>query len=214
MRQLEDVLARVENLSLDVITDAIRSIGFECTRCGDCCIGLDGDDHAATIFPGEIRTIRAVTGREFDEVARPMPFGLQDGAGETFEWALQTDGDGNCVFHTTEEDGSSACRIYGSRPLICRTYPFSVDLGFSDDRAVSIDRREGPVVAYECPGLGRPIDREHAGRLAATLQTRARREVEEAIAVRDGYEIGGRFDEQIVVYDSDGPKRPDGTRLS
>lgn len=214
MQHLEDVLDRVENLSQEVLTDAICSIGFECTRCGKCCVGVDSEDHTATIFPDEIRTIREATGREFPEIARPMPFGLEERTGETFEWALQINDDGDCIFHTTDEDGTSACRIYDSRPLICRTYPFSVDLGFTGDRAVPIDHREGPIVAYECPGLGRPIDRERASELAATLQTRAIREVEEAIALRDRYETGRRFDEPIVVHDSEGPKRPDGTRLS
>ncbi len=53
--------------------------------------------------------------------------------------------------------------------------------------------------------------REDAEELAATLKERAIRELEEAIAVRDSYEPVERADGEVVVYDSEGAKRPDGT---
>jgi hypothetical protein len=73
---------------------------------------------------------------------------------------------------------------------------------------------EGIVRAHECEGLGRDISRSDAEDLAAALKERAVRELEEAIAVRDGYapvdasEHGG-----VVVYDSEGVKRADGTPI-
>ena len=70
---------------------------------------------------------------------------------------------------------------------------------------------EGMVRAHECEGLGREMSREAAEELAATLKRRAVRELEEAIGVRDGYEPTDAPTEDVVVYDSEGPKRPDGT---
>jgi hypothetical protein len=71
---------------------------------------------------------------------------------------------------------------------------------------------EGMVRAHECEGLGRDIARQDAEELAAALKERAVRELEEAIGVRDNYrptEVDG-----VVVHDSEGQKRPDGTPLN
>ena len=65
------------------------------------------------------------------------------------------------------------------------------------------------VRAHECEGLGRDISREDAEELAAALKERAVRELEEAIAVRDTYEPTDA--DGVVVHDSEGAKRPDGT---
>ena len=174
-------------------------------------------------------------GADYDwrDVARPMPYGLTDGEdgpeGETFEWALQTDACGDCTFYE-EADGTGACTVHDDRPLICATYPFSVALGGTtqpmgevvdsagpevpraDEPAAdgSVDT-EGMVRAHECEGLGRDMSRSEAEELAAALKKRAVRELEEAIAVRDTYEptdAGG-----VVVHDSEGAKRPDGTSV-
>ncbi|WP_302080930.1 YkgJ family cysteine cluster protein [Salinibaculum rarum] len=249
METLESELERARDLSVPALADAIESIGFECTRCGACCKAEDGcgdsqsdtdsdadsgDPHTATIFPDEIRTIQDGGDYDFRDVARPMPYGLTEGAdgleGETFEWALQTDDCGDCTFY---EDGETpaeqgACTIHENRPLVCQTYPFSVALGGTSQpmgeavdsvalpaqqEAGGIGDEEGMVRAHECEGLGRDISREDAEELAAALKTRAVRELEEAIAVRDGYEPTDTGRGDIVVHDSEGPKRPDGTPL-
>ncbi|MFB6154916.1 MAG: YkgJ family cysteine cluster protein [Haloferacaceae archaeon] len=150
---------------------------------------------------------------DWRDVARPMPFGLREGSngpeGETFEWALQVDDCGDCVFYA-EEDGVGACTRHDDRPLICRTYPFSVALpGTSQPMGEPVDE-EGVVRAHECEGLGRDIDREDAEELARTLKARAVRELEEAIAVRENYEPASPDPGSVVVHDSEGAKRPDG----
>jgi Fe-S-cluster containining protein len=63
-----------------------------------------------------------------------MPYGLSDGVtgleGETFEWALATDDCGDCTFYSEGSAGEpGACTLHADRPLICRTYPFSLALG-------------------------------------------------------------------------------------
>ncbi len=211
MESLEAELERARGLRVNELADAIESIGFECTRCGACCTREGEDEHTATVFPEEVRELRAATGSEWRDVARPMPYGIEDGEGETFEWALQTDSCGDCVFYE-EAGGVGACTVHPDRPLICRTYPFSVALGGTSQPMGEPVDREGIVRAHECEGLGREMDRSDAEALAATLKERAVRELEEAIGVRDAYAPADR--DGIVVHDSEGSKRPDGSELS
>ncbi|MGM0447539.1 MAG: YkgJ family cysteine cluster protein [Methanobacteriota archaeon] len=190
----------------------------------------DGDDadrepHTATVFPDEVRRVADAAeeayGESYDwrDVARPMPFGLETDAdgepvGETFEWALATDDCGDCTFYE-ESDGQGACTVHDARPLICRTYPFSVALeGTSQPMGEAVDEA-GVVRAHECEGLGRDISREDAEELAAALKERAVRELEEAIGVRDNYDPSARerVDGDAVVFDSEGPKAADGTPI-
>ena len=227
---LTDELDRARGLDTDVLADAIESIGFECTRCGACCTreetdgspaqgagedeSNDTEPHTATVFPDEVRTLQEAGDgdREWRDVARPMPYGLDDDGGETFEWALQTDACGDCVFYE-EEDGLGACTVHADRPLICETYPFSVALDGTAEPAGDPVDSEGIVRAHECEGLGRDISREEAESLAESLKERAIRELEEAIALRENYEPAPTEEGGIVVHDSEGAKRPDGTRV-
>jgi Fe-S-cluster containining protein len=229
MESLEAELDRARELDVSDLADAIVEIGFECTRCGACCkaetCGSAADDdtdtepHTATVFPDEIRRLQDEGDEEYDfrDVARPMPYGLEDGpdgqAGETFEWALQTDGCGDCTFYETDESGTGACTVHDDRPLICRTYPFSVALGGTSQPMGEAVDSAGMVRAHECEGLGRDISRAEAEELAAALKERAIREVEEAIAVRENYEPVETGPGEVVVHDSEGQKRPDGTPL-
>ena len=219
MESLEAELNRARDLDVGALADAIESIGFECTRCGACCKAEAGGDepHTATVFPDEVRALQSATANEWRDVARPMPYGLTDGpdgpAGETFEWALQTDDCGDCTFYE-EADGIGACTVHAARPLVCRTYPFSVALGGTSQPLGEAVDRAGLVRAHECEGLGRDIDRAEAEELAGALKQRAIRELEEAIAVRDRYEPVEPADGVVVVHDSEGAKRPDGSRLS
>ena len=240
MESLETELERARALSASALADAIERIGFECTRCGACCkagetnCGDGGDEdaddaepHTATVFPDEIRQLQAAGDYDFRDVARPMPYGLTEGPdgpeGETFEWALQTDDCGDCTFYAEDDAGVGACTVHEDRPLICQTYPFSVALGGTSQPlgavvdSVPLDggtdgngAGTATVQAHECEGLGRDIDREHAEELASALKERAVRELEEAIGVRDNYEPT-TSDGVVVVHDSEGAKRPDGT---
>ncbi|WP_049980688.1 YkgJ family cysteine cluster protein [Halolamina rubra] len=220
---LDDELDRARGLDTAELADAVESLGFECTRCGACCtkeVDEEGETepHTATVFPDEIRTLQRADGadREWRDVARPMPYGLSAGddgpEGETFEWALQTDACGDCAFYE-EEDGLGACTVHESRPLICETYPFSVALDGTAEPAGDPVDAEGLVRAHECEGLGREISREDAEALAAALKERAIRELEEAIALRDAYEPVDADDGEVVVHDSEGAKRADGTPI-
>ncbi|MDZ7746288.1 MAG: YkgJ family cysteine cluster protein [Halobacteriales archaeon] len=212
MDSLETELERARDLDVSSLADAIESIGFECTHCGACCTAEGDDDHTATVFPDEVRELET-DDREWRDVARPMPYGLREGSngleGETFEWALQTDACGDCVFY--DGDDSGGCTVHADRPLICHTYPFSVALGGTSQPMGEAVDEEGMVRAHECEGLGRDISRPDAEELAAALKKRAVRELEEAIGVRDSYEPVETDAGEVVIHDSEGPKRPDGT---
>ncbi|MFC6951592.1 YkgJ family cysteine cluster protein [Halorubellus litoreus] len=226
MDSLETELGRARDLDTAELADAIETIGFECTRCGACCKSEADDPHTATVFPEEVRTLQGVNddadagsdeAYDWRDVARPMPYGLeetQDGtvSGETFEWALQTDACGDCTFYEEDADGTGACTVHEDRPLICETYPFSVALGGTSQPMGDAVDEAGMVRAHECEGLGRDIAREDAEALAAALKERAVRELEEAIGVRDNYEPVDAGD-GVVVHDSEGAKREDGTPL-
>ena len=228
MESLEAELESARTLDAAELADAIESIGFECTRCGACCKSEAEDPHTATVFPDEVRDLQESGEYDWRDVARPMPYGLherEDGdgpEGETFEWALATDGCGDCTFYE-EEDGVGACTVHEDRPLICRTYPFSVVLGggYDDANANTTSQpmgeavdREGAVRAHECEGLGRDISRENAEELARTLKERAIRELEEAIDVRDNYRPVDRDPGEVIVHDSEGVKTGDGTPVT
>ena len=229
MESLEAELDRAQDLDVGELADAIESIGFECTRCGACCTASEGHDpsdsrpradsddddpHTATAFPDEVRELQAATGSDWRDVARPVPYGLSEGPdgpeGETFEWALQTDACGDCTFYE-ESGGEGRCTVHDDRPLICATYPFSVALGGTSQPMGEAVDEAGLVRAHECEGLGRDISRADAEDLARALKERAVRELEEAIGVRDNYDPVETGTGEVVVYDSEGPKAPDGT---
>ncbi|SEH37609.1 hypothetical protein SAMN05192561_101225 [Halopenitus malekzadehii] len=173
-----------------------------------------GDDAARAAADGDDG--EAVESYDWRDVARPMPYGLEetpdgDPVGETFEWALQTDSCGDCTFYR-ETDGQGACTVHDDRPLVCRTYPFSVALGGTTQPMGEAVDEAGLVRAHECEGLGRDISRDEAEELAGALKRRAVRELEEAIAVRDAYRPSTGVD-GVVIHDSEGQKRPDGTPI-
>ncbi len=209
MNSSEDTLQKARSLSVDRLAQSIKTIGFECTDCGECCTGNVEDEHVATVFPDEVRSMQE-DDESWEAVAKPMPFGLTQDSNETFEWALQTDDCGSCVFYdeTMDEGG---CTRYADRPMICQTYPFSVEFEESDDEIVE---QAGEVVAYECEGLGTDIAWSDAVSLAKALKRRAIMEANEERRVVTTYREGGESDGGTVVYDSEGVKRPDGTTIN
>ncbi len=231
---VEDLADAIESIGFECTRCGACCKGYEPAEDAEEADSGDGDGsdesepHTATVFPDEVREIRdglnengddaAGDGEAYDwrDAARPMPYGLSEGengpTGETFEWALAVDDCGDCTFYDPGEgDADGACTVYGDRPLICRTYPFSVAVAGVGQPMGEVVEESGPVRAHECEGLGRDIDRSEALDLAETLKQRAVREVEEALAVRESYdpvEADG-----VVVHDSEGAKRPDGSSL-
>lgn len=199
----------IDSLDRDTIADAIQAVGFECTDCGACCRGDGSKAHVATVFPDEARELLDPT-EEWRDVVRPIPYGLDDdGTGLTIEWALEADGCGDCRF-LEMDDETSRCTRYEDRPSICRTYPFTLAASPEAPPQGAAVEAVGPVVAHECEGLGREIDRASALSLADALLERAETSIEEAAAVRETL-ASTPPDIPTTVADSEGYKRPDGT---
>lgn len=210
MDRLEAALDWARSIDVESVAAAVSEIGFECTRCGRCCRGTAAEPHTATVFPGEVRALQERTDLAWEEIARPMPFGLDDGKGETFEWALQRSDDGNCRF--LDDGDRTTCTVYEDRPLLCQTYPFRLALPGTGGQGSTAVERVGRVEASTCPGLGAPVADRRAEAIAERLIERAVRELEETIALRDGYLP--RLDRDgIVVHDSEGAKRLDGRAI-
>lgn len=215
MSDLSDALVRARALDVDALARSIQRLGFECTRCGACCRGTTDEPHTATVAPDEVRTLQEATGGEWRDVARPIPYGLDsDDFGETFEWALNVDDCGDCTFLDEQSDGKTSCSVYSTRPGICRTYPFQIDLAGTTAPSAEVVDADGQVLAYECEGLGEPMSMESARDLAQQLKRRTVREIQEATAVLERYDPDRSFDAPTIVHDSEGPKRPDGRPLS
>ena len=211
--KLEEELVAAQMLDVKELAETIVGIGFKCTDCGACSKGGD-EEHTATIFPSEIRKIQNVGKMEWRDIARPMPFGVRENekgelVGETFEWALQIGECGDCSFYR-ETDGKGMCSIYGFKPLICETYPFSVDLGGSSNPKGEVVEKVGDILIHECEGVGREIEYKEAMKMAEVLKERTIREIEESIQLVKRYrslKIGG---EKLIVHDSEGAKNGDG----
>ena len=144
----------------DALAQEILRIGFQCRQCGTCC---RGKDHLVLVMPEEVRALLAMGGGTWVESVEPYPDFLEgrNGTRFTLGWCLRRDS-GSCRFLSGDR-----CRVYGSRPRICRTYPFMLI--------------EGRLDVSPCPGLGAPMAMAEAQALASALRERAAaEEAEEA----------------------------------
>ncbi len=192
-RRLEELRKELEvaqGISEEDLASQIREIGFECERCGECC---SGDDNSVVVFPFEIRLIMAATEEPWHEIVSPPDEGEWDSCGNfhTLEWRLKKDG-AACRFYS-----GSGCKSYGSRPLLCRTYPFYI--------------QDGILRFSECKGLGGKIGRKESEEMAARLKERNVTEIIEAISLLEKYEDFERGrpsnDGLCIVHDSEGEHR-------
>jgi uncharacterized protein len=187
LEELHKSLEATKRISIWDYASEIRVIGFECLRCGDCCVGAD---NSVVVFPFEIRKILALTGLAWLDAVEPPIIGEWDREGNfhTLEWRIKKDGE-SCIFHST-----AGCTIYQARPILCRTYPFYLD--------------EGTLCCSECRGMGKEIGRDEAERMAALVVERSITEINEAIALLERYTDFGRGNPTksgvCIVHDSEG----------
>jgi hypothetical protein len=192
LRDLHSMLDEAGKISVDDIANQVRRSGFECIKCGCCCIG---EDNCVLVFPDEIRRIISVTGESWLEVAEPPKIGEWDSDGNfhTLEWRLKKK-DGNCRYFV---DGK--CIIYEVRPAICKTYPFYLD--------------NGTIKCSLCRGLGRRISAQASQSLACDILERYITEIEEAIKLTSRYRdfMRGKPSNKgiCIVHDSFGEHRID-----
>ncbi|MBP2030619.1 Fe-S-cluster containining protein [Methanohalophilus levihalophilus] len=193
----------VENLDIDSIASQIESIGFKCTRCGKCCRGSFGDN--SVLLNSEDLDVLEKDSLKADFVIPMIDFsdmnGYQlvdeDGFVHTFGWMLKRKQNMDCIF--LEKD--YRCRIYDSRPYLCRTYPFFLN--------------EGTLEVCECEGLGKSISSEAAKELATLIVHRKSVELKDTITIYEKFlESGITLEEKdsvalseifrIIVHDTKG----------
>ena len=90
--ELHKNLEATKRISIEDLASQIRAIGFECLRCGDCCVG---EDNSVVVFPFEIRRILAATGVGWLDAVEPPKIGEWDSSGNfhTLEWRIKKDGE-------------------------------------------------------------------------------------------------------------------------
>lgn len=174
------------SLGPERIAERILEIGFSCTRCGDCCMGIPDDNNLVMVSPQEIRRISEALNAPRDEIAEPYPESivLENGTSLTFEWAIRRV-HGECRFFS---DGK--CIAYECRPWICRTYPFMID---GEELRV-----------FPCRGLGGFISPEDALACARDLLSRREAEDREEKGIREVLTSPLPEGKERMVIDSEG----------
>jgi Fe-S-cluster containining protein len=112
------------------LAGVIREIGFRCTGCAKCCTG-EFNGHVF-LLDQDVKAIRTIDPGVLEPA--PLPeFCDQNGIFYVSGYALRTHADeiGTCLFL---ENGR--CRIYDSRPVICRIYPSMLHREADDDGKV------------------------------------------------------------------------------
>lgn len=110
----------------------IRELGFRCELCARCCT-KEFNDHVF-LLDADLAVIRQIN----PDSVTPAPyyeFCDQKGRFYVSGYALKTKPDGSCVFLENKR-----CKIYGSRPSICRVYPYM--LHREADNSGKIDWRQ------------------------------------------------------------------------
>jgi len=179
-------------ISIEDLSNKIRSVGFMCRRCGTCCRCVSPDSDLVMVSPPEVRAIISSTGLAWDRIVTPYPETISDrsGARITLGWCLHREGD-RCRFLDEK-----ICTIYAARPWICRTYPFMLD--------------EDTLLVSPCEGLGEPMSEQEATSIATRLLQRQCAEKEEEHKVRLAVQRSTLPAGAFVVIDSDGAKVIDG----
>lgn len=135
---LRQELAALEEYPKETLAGIVRDVGFACDCCTKCCT-REFNDHVF-LLDTDTAVVRSI------EPAALVPapcFELCDQHGRFYVsgYALRTTPGGACLFL---QDGR--CRIYASRPSICRIYPYMLhrepdERGAVDWRQVSgLDR--------------------------------------------------------------------------
>jgi len=98
------------------------TMGFECARCGFCCVGKIG-----LTRPDLISFSKNDLTHLIDPVNMPS-------AGTPFDRLIRRKPDGACV----NLNDRSLCSIYPMRPMVCRCYPFMLSPGYEGDTIMDI----------------------------------------------------------------------------
>ena len=204
INEMKKKLAVAEEIIESDLACQLKSIGFECIRCGECCRSFSGDNRVI-IFPGEVRKIIKTNKLNWNDVCKPsIPLFIDDtGILHAFEWELNRHESGDCVFL----NDNYTCKIYDQRPWICRTYPFYLVFENGDPN----------LMVSDCQGFGGSINGNEALELAMLLKKRLVEEIREEVQVlknlenydnwnliRDHSQLDMKKKSRIAVHDSAG----------
>jgi uncharacterized protein len=84
------------------------NINWACEKCGLCCGDVDGRSRVILLLPSDIERIQGTGESGFFKDWDDLHF-----------IGIMCKNDGKCVFYKNKE-----CKIYTSRALLCRMYPF------------------------------------------------------------------------------------------
>ena len=104
-------------------------VRWGCARCGRCCRDVEGHERRILLLDGDIKRLEKAGASGLYEATGSKPF-----------TGLMLKRGGVCVLY-----GPEGCTMYGDRALLCRTYPFWVEL-LDDAYVFHVDP--------ECPGVG------------------------------------------------------------
>lgn len=110
------------------------NIRFECVLCGKCCIQDDKNRRRIVLTRRDVEEISNRTSLKTED------FALEN-SNEKYPFIMKLV-EGRCFFLETGEK----CRIYSSRPLVCRFYPFVMQ---------KIGEKYVFHADPSCPGLGK-----------------------------------------------------------
>jgi Fe-S-cluster containining protein len=115
LAEVKKELLDLKNFPDSEFTGIIKELGFKCELCARCCT-KEFNDHVF-LLDSDLERIRGID----PDAVTPAPyyeFCDQNGRFYVSGYALKTKPDGSCIFLENKR-----CRIYPSRPSICRVYP-------------------------------------------------------------------------------------------
>lgn len=129
-------MAKQSQMPFDSLSfDYPRRIYFSCERCALCC--GDTEHRIRSIFLLRIEANR-IARKTFKDIAE---FAERIDGFEPYVYVIKKTDEGRCIFLK-----NNACTIYQVRPLVCRFYPFELNLEY--ERYVF-------ACSSECPAIGK-----------------------------------------------------------
>jgi Fe-S-cluster containining protein len=140
--------------------DYPKHVRFRCVRCGICCGDTKAKDRHILLLANEAKRIAKVTKKPISEFAHKV----EGKAPYSYEMMKTAEGY-KCVFLR-----DNRCKIYSTRPLICRFYP--LELKITENQEYTFRHTD------ECPGIGKgsTLNEEHFRKLFKLARGRARLE--------------------------------------
>jgi Fe-S-cluster containining protein len=117
--------------------DYPHAVRFKCTKCGICCGNTQEKIRHILLLNRDAEQIAAATLQPISKFATK----IEDKAPYGYEMK-KTAENGKCIFLEKNQ-----CTIYSLRPLICRFYPFELE--------ITANQKHEFLYTDECPSIGK-----------------------------------------------------------